>query len=37
MIQVGEKVSFTYQQRDGIFYLVVHEGKIQTAPDFQEI
>jgi hypothetical protein len=23
-----EKVSFTYQWRDGTFYLVVHEGKI---------
>jgi hypothetical protein len=32
-----EKVGFTYEQRDGTFYLVVHEGRIRTAPDFQEI
>jgi hypothetical protein len=31
-----EKASFTYQQRDGTFYLVVQEGRIWTAPDFQE-
>jgi hypothetical protein len=32
-----EKANFIYQRRDGTFYLVVHEGKIGTAPDFQEI
>jgi hypothetical protein len=32
-----EKASFSYQRRDGTFYLVVHEGKIRTAPDFQKI
>jgi hypothetical protein len=32
-----EKVGFTYQRRDGTFYLGVHEGKIRIASDFQEI
>jgi hypothetical protein len=32
-----EKAGFPYQQRDGTFYLVVREGRIWTAPDFQEI
>jgi hypothetical protein len=31
------KVGFTYQRRDGTFYLVVHGEKIRTASDFQEI
>jgi hypothetical protein len=32
-----DKAGFTYQRRDGPFYLVLHEGKIRTAADFQEI
>jgi hypothetical protein len=32
-----KKADFTYQRRDGTFYLVVHEGKIGTPPDFQKI
>jgi hypothetical protein len=32
-----EKANFTYQRRDGTFCLVMHEGKIWIAPDFQEI
>jgi hypothetical protein len=32
-----EKAGLTYQQRDGTLYLVVHEGRILTAPDFQEV
>jgi hypothetical protein len=32
-----KKTGFIDQQRDGTFYLVVHEGRIRTAPGFQEI
>jgi hypothetical protein len=33
----GEKAGFIYQKRDQTFYLVIDEGRIRTAPDFQEI
>jgi hypothetical protein len=32
-----KKAGFTYQRRDGTFYLAMHQGKIRTAPDFQKI
>lgn len=32
-----EKAGFIYQKRDQTFYLVIDEGRIRTAPDFQEI